>query len=136
MSFANQSKLKFILLILVALPQIVFSHSLGPAWQDVKTMTGASNIMFYVDASNVRKDVSKFTLTVQDFDTGEQVGFSSSDRIFTLKDEQAKRIRVFVKNEGRKRLKICTWATSTVILNGNQQTISSAVCSGVRLQYF
>ena len=114
----------------------MYSHSLGPAWQDIKTTTSASNIVFYVDANNVRKDVSKFTMTVQDFDTDEQLGFFSSDRIFTLKDEQAKRIRIFVKNEGRKRLKICTWATSTVTLNGNQQTISSAVCSGVRLQYF
>jgi len=127
---------KFILLFLLTVSQSVYSHSLGPQWQDVKIMSTAPTAMFFVDAANVRLDVDSFTITVEDFDTGEPVAYSSLERTFSLKEGQAKRIRIFVKNEGRKRLKVCTWAKSTADFKGRQQTVMSAVCSGVRLQSF
>ena len=114
----------------------MYSHSLGPQWQDLKVMSTAPTVMFFVDTTNARLDVDNFLITVEDFDTGEPVAYSSLERSFSLKEGQAKRIRIFVKNEGKKRLKVCSWAKSTTDFKGRQQTVMSAVCSGVRLQYF
>ena len=114
----------------------VFAHSIAPAWQTIHLSERAEYGSFYVDVSNIRKDVSSFVLSVEDFETGEQVAFSSTDRYFKLGYEEAKRVRLFVRNEKRKKLKVCTWAKSTATSQGKEQAIMSAVCSGVHVRYF
>jgi hypothetical protein len=127
---------KLVLFALLFGYSTVFAHSITPAWQTLRMNERAEYGSFYVDVSNIRRDVSSFVISVEDFESGEQIAFSSTDRIFKLGYEEAKRVRIFVRNEKRQRLKVCTWAKSTATAQGKEQAIMSAVCSGVHVRYF
>lgn len=127
--------MKFILFtFLLVWSKLVFSHSVGPNWQDVYVRSQNFNVSFIVNVTNNRSDVSDFFISVEDYSTKESLPFSSSDRFLKLKKDEAKRVRIFVKNDNRERLRVCVWTRNQKSLDG-QQVILSAVCSGVRLHY-
>ena len=128
--------MKRLLLGLLCWSGTAFSHSISPAWQTIFVSEKAEYAFFTINVNNSRSDVDNFMLTVEDFDTGDLVPFSTADRTYKLKQGEEKRIRIFFINQKREKLKVCTWAKNVTQSGERKQTIMSAVCSGVQLQYY
>lgn len=112
------------------LPMFASAHGLGPAKQSVKVYNNP-NIMFKVSASNQRKDVTDYFITVQDSQNLRPVKFSSTDRVFNLPYQFSKDLTIFVRNEGVQNYRVCTWAKT----KDTATTVVSGVCSSVSVAY-
>jgi len=110
------------------------AHGLGPSEQTVRVFERSSFFSFEVEALNMRKDVNRFVFSVQD-EEGESVPFSSMQREFTLPAETSKRIKLFLKNDGKKKYKVCTWASPTPVAERSDQKLVSGVCVSLHVQY-
>jgi len=126
---------KLILAFLLCSPSALVAHGLGPADQVVRVSERASFFSFEVEALNMRKDVNRFTFSVQD-EEGESVPFSSIQRDFTLPSETSRRMKLFLKNDGRKKYKVCTWANPIQVAELTGQKLQSVVCVSLRVQYY
>jgi len=123
------------LILLLLFPSLSFAHGLGPNTQIVNVSKNANYFSFDIEATNMRRDVNRFYITVHDAE-GTSIPFSSTNRNFFLAPETNKKIKIFVVNNEREKYRVCTWANTSYLTVGPEQKVISGVCVSVSVRYF